>query len=92
MKKFILPLGVVALTLVSCKKDYTCSCTNTRIETVNGESTSETSTNKTTFKDVKKSFVEEKAECYSTEDSYSYTNFLGDQVNVKRTNDCSIEK
>lgn len=91
MKKFILPLGVVALTLVSCKKDYTCSCTNTRVETTNGTSTSTTSTNSTTFKDVKKSFVEDKAECYKTEDSYTYTDFLGDQVNVTSTYDCSID-
>jgi hypothetical protein len=35
MKKFIFPLAVITLTLVSCKKDYSCTCTETDV--YNGE-------------------------------------------------------
>ena len=28
MKKMIIPIAFMALTLVSCKKDYTCVCTD----------------------------------------------------------------
>ncbi|MBL1280650.1 MAG: hypothetical protein COA33_010270 [Fluviicola sp.] len=100
MKKIIYPIALVAFALVSCKKDYTCSCTETSISTSpsNG-STSSTSSSKTTFKDVKKSFMSNKAECFSTTSSYTYetTVFSGgvpttETVKVTNTNDCSIEK
>jgi hypothetical protein len=91
MKKIIFPLGIVALSLVSCKKDYTCSCTYTTTETEDGTSTSETSTSKIVFTDVKKSFVEDKVECYSTSSSYTYESWTGSQVTVKNDADCSID-
>ena len=70
MKKFIYPLAVTMIALVSCKKDYTCSCSNTRVETTGSSSTSSVSSSKITVKDVKKSFIEDKYECYSTTDKY----------------------
>lgn len=100
MKNLIYPIALVAFALVSCKKDYTCSCTNTSISTspTNG-TTSSTSSSKTTVKDVKKSFMSEKLECFSTTSSYSYetTVYPGgvpttETVKVTNTNDCSIEK
>ncbi len=32
MKKLILALPVLAIVLVSCKKDYSCSCTDTDVD------------------------------------------------------------
>lgn len=100
MKKIIYPLAVTMLALVSCKKDYTCSCTNTRIETVGSTSTSSVSSSKITVKDVKKSFITDKYECHNTVDKYSYETITGfdgggnpiyETVNVTSTHDCSIE-
>ena len=100
MKKIIYPIALIAFALVSCKKDYTCSCTSTQVTSSpsSGTSTS-SSTSNTTFKDVKKSFMSEKAECFSTVNSYTYetTVFVGgtlttETVTVTNTNDCSIEK
>jgi len=31
MKKIIFPLALLTLTLASCKKDYSCSCTDTDV-------------------------------------------------------------
>jgi hypothetical protein len=31
MKKIIFPIALLTLTLASCKKDYSCSCTDTDI-------------------------------------------------------------
>ena len=101
MKKIIYPLAVTMLALVSCKKDYTCSCTNTRIETSDSGSTSSVSSSKITVKDVKKSFIQDKYECYSTANKYTNESFVGwdinsdpiyETVNISTTNECSIEK
>lgn len=35
MKKIIIPFALLTFTLVSCKKDYSCTCTET--EVYNGE-------------------------------------------------------
>ena len=93
MKKFIYPLAVTMLALVSCKKDYTCSCTNTTVENSISNSSTSITKNETTYKDVTKAFMSSKAECFSTEDTWTTQDWLtGELVNVTRTNDCLIEK
>jgi hypothetical protein len=98
MKKIILPalLGVVLFS--SCRKDYTCECVNKSVAS-NGESSMYTNT--TNYKDVKKSFVTDKAECYSTEYDYTTEQFTGidpitfepiyENIKVTVTSDCSIK-
>ena len=71
MKKIILPALFGVMLLASCKKDYTCECTNVRTE-VGVESGSESSTNtyKTVYKDVSKKYMSNAGGCYSTESKY----------------------
>jgi hypothetical protein len=90
MKKLILPFACVAL-LASCKKDYTCECDVVTTSTSGSNSTTSSYSSSTVYKDVKKKFVADKAECYSTETSY-IQNFGGGDVTVKRTSDCTISK
>jgi hypothetical protein len=60
MKKItILSVAFLALSLVSCKKDYTCTCTNT--STVAG---STTTTSEITYVDAKK--ADAKRACVKT--------------------------
>lgn len=94
MKKIIFPAVAGLLLFASCKKDYTCSCTNTQTNTntTTGTATVGTSTSSTVYKDVKKSFVENKAECYEESYSYSYTDWQGDVINVDVNWNCEIQK
>lgn len=61
MKKIILLAAVASLTLASCAKERTCSCTynNTAVTTVGGNSTTTTSTSTDKYtkeRDTKKNF------------------------------------
>ncbi len=69
MKKTLTIAFIAALTLVSCKKDYACSCTSTTHQpefssggTVYQQESTTTSTSSTTIKDKKK---DAKASCES---------------------------
>lgn len=100
MKRVFLPLIACTVVLVSCKKDYTCSCTETVTETSANWNEVYTSTSTTTVKGVKKKFVEDELECYTTEysevepDVYVGLDNNGfpifEDVTVTYTNDCSI--
>jgi len=48
MKKVLLIAAVAGLSLVSCKKDYTCDCTTTSTVYMNGTATTGTPTNTST--------------------------------------------
>ncbi len=61
MNKIAILFFGISLTVVSCTKDYTCTCKYSNT----GSTNTETST--TTFKGVTKSFVKNKAECVSRE-------------------------
>lgn len=92
MKKITLPVLAGMVLLVSCKKDYTCSCSNIHTETVQGSATVTTSSSNTTFKDVKKSFAEDKYECYKESNTYTYENWQQETVTVTDEWDCKLEK
>ena len=71
MKKIILPSLFGLLLLGSCKKDYTCSCVSTSTRTDSSGSSVDVSNDKMTFTKVSKKFMTDKAECYSTENTYT---------------------
>ena len=71
MKKIILPSLFGLLLLGSCKKDYTCSCTSTSTRTDSSGPSVDVSNDKMTFTKVSKKFMTDKAECYSTENTYT---------------------
>lgn len=62
MKKIFIITGA-ALAMVSCSKDYTCSCTNTSSSNGNANVT----TDEYTLKQVTKKYVESSQECVSYE-------------------------
>ena len=85
MKKIlILSLAVVAL--ASCKKDYTCACTETDTDVSAG--TTDVYTSEVTIKEVSKKTVESAYDCVS----YNSTSVddLGDTYTTKV--DCTITK
>lgn len=94
MKKIFIPLALCGVLFASCKKDYTCECDITSVYTnlTAGGSETYVETSTTTYKDVKKSFVEDKAECFSTEYTETYEDWFGDNIQVVTTSDCSISK
>ncbi len=78
MKKIILPALFGVMLLASCKKDYTCECTNVRTEVgVESGTVVSNSSGSTTLNDVTKKQVKNKLECYSTESKYSGEAYLG---------------
>jgi hypothetical protein len=85
MKKIlILSLAVVAL--ASCKKDYTCACTETDVDVSAG--TTDVYTSEVTIKDVSKKTVESSSECVSYDETYVDED--GDTYTY--TVDCTITK
>jgi hypothetical protein len=101
MKKIILPAFACVLLLASCKKDYTCECTQQSVYSAPSGSETYTSSSNTTYAGVTKKFVQDKAECYSAEYNDSYESFVGydvnfnpiyETVNVTVTNTCTISK
>lgn len=101
MKKVFLPLFACSMVLFSCKKDYTCSCTETETQTSANWNEVYTSTSSTTVKGVKKKFVEDELECYSTEYSEVipdyYVGIINgvptfEDVTITVSNDCTISK
>lgn len=76
MKKSISIIAMVFLALVACKKDRTCTCTNTTISQTSTEpgytyTSQPSTTSKTTYKDIKKKNVNAQL-CVSDESTYSY--------------------
>ena len=101
MKKIILPAIACVLLLASCKKDYTCECTSVDVYAAPSGTDTYNSSSKTTFTDVSKKFIQDKAECFSTEYKDSYEQYVGldinfepvyETVNVTTTNTCTISK
>lgn len=84
MKKIlILALAVVAL--ASCKKDYTCACTETDTDS---SGNTDVYTSEVTIKDVSKKIVESASECVSY--NSTYVDQSGDSFTTKV--DCTITK
>lgn len=71
MKKIILPSLFGLLLLGACKKDYTCTCSTTSTTTDSSGSSVDVTSDKTTYTKVSKKFMTDKAECYSTERTYT---------------------
>jgi len=104
MKKIILPSLFGLLLLGSCKKDYTCSCVSTSTRTDSSGPSVDVSNDKVTFTKVSKKFMTDKAECYSTESTYTNANeeMLGinpstfevmyGPVTYSNVNTCTISK
>ena len=101
MKKLILPAFACVLLLASCKKDYTCECTSQEVDSAPSGTDIYNSSSKTTFTGVSKKFVQDKAECFSTEYKDSYEQYVGvdnnfqpvyETHNVTSTNTCKISK
>jgi hypothetical protein len=103
MKKIILSAALIAVTVVSCKKDRTCECTNKVKSMTSTEpgfiyEPEPATTSKATYKNVKKSNINIEA-CVSAEyqDEYNYTSWdsLGNNKTYKVTtvyeSDCSIK-
>ncbi len=71
MKKLTFVIGIAALSLVSCKKTWTCDCTSN--STYNG--TPNTTTSKKTVTDKKKGEAETECTAYANENTYSTSNY-----------------
>ena len=81
MKKLTFILGITLISLVSCKKTWTCDCkTNT---TYNG--TAGSSTSSTTIADAKKGDAEKTCDAIAAKDTYSTSNFIS-------TSNCELNK
>ena len=103
MKKIILPSLFGLLLLGSCKKDYTCSCVSTSTTTDSSGPSVDVSNDKVTFTKVSKKFMTDKAECYSTESTYTdaqgeeFYNWMTNEytygpVTYSTVNTCTISK
>ena len=71
MKKIILPSLFGLLLLGSCKKDYSCTCVSTSTRTDSSGPSVDVTNDKVTYTKVSKKFMTDKAECYSTESTYT---------------------
>lgn len=71
MKKIILPSLFGLLLLGSCKKDYSCTCVSTSTRTDSSGPSVDVTNDKVTYTKVSKKFMTNKAECYSTESTYT---------------------
>lgn len=94
MKKLILPVAIALLTLASCKKDRTCTCTSTHVsQTVNG--VSQPITDSPTKKEMKLTKVSKgSADCKNSEETTSFTGvFGGNQYTIidVTKNECSLD-
>jgi len=88
MKKIvILAIATVALTIVSCKKERTCSCTITSTSAMNGVSVSSTSTSKDKYEKVSKKEIRRYEGCVSMTSSQTFTSGMV----TTSTTDCTIE-
>ncbi|MBL7920661.1 MAG: hypothetical protein JNJ40_10130 [Bacteroidia bacterium] len=102
MKKTLVLAAIAGIALASCKKDRTCTCTNSTISQTSTEpgytyTPQPASTNKTTYKKIKKKNVMAQL-CVTSEEthSYSYQNFspTGTATYVMTVNtksDCELE-
>ena len=86
MKKVLFVAALGMLTLASCKKDYTCACTETETDVSAG--TTDVYTSEVTIKDVSKKTVESSSECVSYDETYVDED--GDTYTY--TVDCTITK
>ncbi len=92
MKKLILPFACIAL-LASCKKDYTCECDVLQTATSPSIQDSYSYSSTTVYKGVKKKYVVNKAECYSTEQTeVVYNAGLDEDITYVTTSDCTLSK
>jgi hypothetical protein len=92
MKKLILPIACIVL-LASCKKDFTCECDVLETTTSPSVDNSYSYSTTTVFKGVKKKYVQDKAECYSTEQTQvEYNASLDEDITYTTTSDCTISK
>jgi len=98
MKKTLVLAAIAGIALASCKKDRTCTCTDGTVSQTSTQpgysyTPQAPSTNKTTYKKVKKKNVLVQT-CVSYEDTYSY-NYVSNQqtyvmtVNTKK--DCELK-
>lgn len=83
MKKIIFA-SIAVMALVSCKKDYTCECT----ETYTSNGTTETSVSSVVIKDVSKKTINNASECVSYEETSTNSN---GSIYITKV-DCTIEK
>ncbi len=86
MKKIILLAAVATLGLASCKKDYSCTCTNTDVTTITGGASTTTTDAAVTTKylETKKGYA--KGNCVSTETTYTGTGYT-----TVSTNKCELK-
>lgn len=89
MKKITLfAFAVAALSLASCKKDRTCSCTQTDVTTSGGVSSTSTSSDVTVMTKVSKGTA--RANCLTTKVSYSQT-YGGVSYTTVSDNVCTLK-
>ena len=91
MNKNIFIVGLVlGLTVLSCTKDFECTCTSTRAETTNGVTETEVSEpDVVIIKETKISIARDN--CLGTEYTYEYTNWEEDVVSVQYSSDCELK-
>ena len=102
MKKTLLPIVAFSFVLFSCKKDYTCECTETQTATSASLNEIDVTTSTVTVNGVTKKFVQDELECYTTESSEIVPNeFVGydqffqpiyETVTYTNRNECTITK
>ncbi len=102
MKKVLLPLVACSFVLFSCKKDYTCECTETQSATSASLNEVDISNSSITVTGVTKKFVQDELECYTTESTeivpdefVGYDEFFDpiyETVTYTNRNECTISK
>lgn len=102
MKKILIPVLGSLFLLTACKKDYTCDCKVTSIETGGNDPDSYSDEYSVTYFDTKKSYVKSHMDCISREENYTYESFVGYEpgtmtpvyatVSVKDTYECELQK
>ena len=102
MKKIILPALFGVMLLASCKKDYTCECTSVETSVSPSGSSVDSDISKTVYKDVSKKYMTNAGACYSSESSYSYQSYVGNDpltfdpiyetVKVTDVSTCELKK
>ena len=89
MKKItLLAATLVAITFASCKKDRTCTCTQTDAFTAPSGSGTDVGSSKTVIAKASKGTA--RANCLSSKVTYSYNDGT-ETVNVTSTSDCKLD-
>lgn len=102
MKKILIPVLGSLFLLTACKKDYTCDCKVTSIQTGGNNSGTSSGEYSVSYFDTKKSYVKSHTDCISREENYTYESFVGYDpvtldpiyatVSVKDTYECELQK